>query len=56
MADADYGYVGAGPQKVNLYKQKTVVRKNIPSSQAVDQLVEVIKEYGDWFDSSEENN
>ncbi len=48
MADADYGYVGAGPGKINLYKGKTVVKKNIPEAQAVDELVNLIKENGDW--------
>lgn len=43
MADADYGYVGAGPGKVSLYKNKTCVEKNIPTSEAVDKLIELIK-------------
>jgi (E)-4-hydroxy-3-methylbut-2-enyl-diphosphate synthase len=50
MADADYGYVGTGPGKINLYKEKTVVRKNINESEAVEALVELIKENGDWQD------
>ena len=49
MADADYGYVGAAAGKVTLYKGKQVV-KNIPSEQAVDELIELIKEKGDWVD------
>ena len=48
MADADYGYVGAGPDNINLYKGKEVVRKNIPQENAVNQLIELIKEGGDW--------
>jgi (E)-4-hydroxy-3-methylbut-2-enyl-diphosphate synthase len=48
MADADYGYVGAGPGKVNLYKGKELVRKNIPQVKAVEELVSLIKEMGDW--------
>jgi len=48
MADADYGYVGAGQGKINLYKGKEVVRKNIPEEDAVNQLIELIKENGDW--------
>ncbi len=48
MADADYGYVGTGPGKINLYKEKTVVKKNIQEFEAVDALVELIKENGDW--------
>ena len=48
MADADYGYVGTGPGKINLYKEKTIVKRNIEEIQAVEALVELIKEYGDW--------
>ncbi|MBE9509351.1 MAG: (E)-4-hydroxy-3-methylbut-2-enyl-diphosphate synthase [Bacteroidetes bacterium] len=48
MADADYGYVGAGKGKITLYKKKEVVRKNIPSEDAVYELVGLIKENGDW--------
>lgn len=44
MADADYGYVGAGPGKVSLYKGKTLVKKNIPSEEAIDELLALIKE------------
>lgn len=43
MADADYGYVGAGPGKVSLYKNKTCVEKNIPTSEAVEKLIDLIK-------------
>lgn len=50
MADADYGYVGAGPDKITLYKGKEVVRKSIPSSQAVDELISLIRANGDWID------
>lgn len=42
MADADYGYVGAGPGKVSLYKGKTLVKKNIPSEHAIEELLELI--------------
>jgi len=48
MADADYGYVGAGNGKVSLYKGKEVYKKNIPESTAVDELILLIKENGDW--------
>lgn len=48
MADADYGYVGAGPGKIDLYKGKECVRKGIPTSEAVDQLLALIQENGDW--------
>lgn len=43
MADADYGYVGAGPGKVSLYKQKVCIEKNIPEDEAVDRLLEFIR-------------
>lgn len=50
MADADYGYVGTGPGKINLYKEKTVVRKNVSEDEAVDALIELIREHGDWVE------
>ena len=52
MADADYGYVGTGPGKITLYKEKTVVKKNVPESEAVDALIDLIKENGDWVEKS----
>lgn len=48
MADADYGYVGAGVGKISLYKGKECVEKNIPAEEAVSHLVELIKKCGDW--------
>eukprot|EP00804_Cyclotella_cryptica_P010998 CCRYP_017502-RA/>CCRYP_017502-RA protein AED:0.02 eAED:0.02 QI:123/1/1/1/1/1/2/167/751 len=53
MADADFGYVGTLPGKVDLYYGKEVVRKNIPNEEAVDALVELIKSYGMWKDKEE---
>ncbi len=53
MADADYGYVGSGPGKITLYKGKEVIRKNIPAKNAVDELIEIIKENGAWVEPSE---
>lgn len=50
MADADYGYVGTGPGKINLYKEKTVIRKNVSEEEAVDALIELIRENGDWVE------
>jgi (E)-4-hydroxy-3-methylbut-2-enyl-diphosphate synthase len=50
MADADYGYVGAGVGKVSLYKGKEVIIKGMPQEEAVDALVNLIKENGDWKD------
>ncbi len=51
MADADYGYVGTGPGKITLYKEKTVVKKNVPEVGAVDELIELIAEHGDWIEA-----
>lgn len=50
MADADYGYVGSGPGRITLYRNKDVVKKNVPSKQAVDELIGLIKEDGNWID------
>jgi len=50
MADADYGYVGTGPGKISLYKGKEVVKKNVTSETAVDELIGLIREHGDWVE------
>ena len=50
MADADYGYVGAEKGKVTLYKKTQAIEKNIMSDRAVDRLIDLIKENGDWVD------
>ena len=50
MADADYGYVGTGVGKITLYKGKTVVQKNIDEKDAVDALINLIREHGDWVE------
>ncbi|MCL4176241.1 MAG: (E)-4-hydroxy-3-methylbut-2-enyl-diphosphate synthase [Verrucomicrobia bacterium] len=50
MADAHFGYVGGAPGKINLYVGKTAVKFNIPEAEAVDQLVDLIKEHGKWQD------
>lgn len=50
MADADYGYVGTRPGKIHLYKEKTVIKKNVPEEEAVQELIELIKSYGDWVE------
>jgi (E)-4-hydroxy-3-methylbut-2-enyl-diphosphate synthase len=50
MADADYGYVGVGVGKITLYKGKEVVKKNIASEEAVDALIGLIKDNGDWVE------
>jgi (E)-4-hydroxy-3-methylbut-2-enyl-diphosphate synthase len=53
MADADFGYVGGAPGKVNLYVGKKAVKFNIPEGEAVDRLVDLIKEHGRWFEAEE---
>ena len=53
MADADYGYVGAGKGKVSLYKKRECIEKNIPEAEAVDRLLELIKKHGDYKDDTE---
>ena len=53
MADADYGYVGTGPGVITLYKEKEVVKRNVPSERAVDELIGLIKEHGDWVEVAE---
>ena len=50
MADADFGYVGGAPGKINLYVGKTAVKFNIPEAQAVDRLQDLIREHGKWID------
>ena len=52
MADADYGYVGAGRDKVSLYKGKECIEKNIPEEMAIEKLIALIKAHGDWSDPS----
>ena len=50
MADADYGYVGSGVDKITLYREKNIVRRNISANDAVNQLIELIKEDGNWVE------
>jgi len=50
MADADYGYVGSGVDKITLYKEKEIVKRNIPASGAVNELIELIKADGKWLE------
>lgn len=51
MADADYGYVGTGVGKITLYKGKEVVKRNIPAETAVDELISLIRDNGDWVET-----
>jgi (E)-4-hydroxy-3-methylbut-2-enyl-diphosphate synthase len=48
MADADYGYVGIGKDKIALYKGQEVVKKSVPADAAVHELIQLIKDHGDW--------
>ena len=52
MADADFGYVGSGPGKITLYRSKEIVKKNVDSEVAVDELINLLKESGAWVDPS----
>lgn len=54
MADADFGYVGSGPGKITLYKGKEVVKRNVPTEVAVDELIQLIKEHGAWTEKQVE--
>ncbi|MCW9065188.1 MAG: (E)-4-hydroxy-3-methylbut-2-enyl-diphosphate synthase, partial [Ignavibacteriaceae bacterium] len=53
MADADYGYVGSGVDKITLYRNKDIVKRSVPSSEAVDELIGIIQEDGNWSEPSE---
>ena len=53
MADADFGYVGGAPGKINLYVGKTAVKFNIPEAEAVARLTDLIREHGKWVDAPE---
>jgi (E)-4-hydroxy-3-methylbut-2-enyl-diphosphate synthase len=50
MADADFGYVGSAPGKINLFHGKTCKERNVPAEQAVERLIDLIKENGKWVD------
>jgi (E)-4-hydroxy-3-methylbut-2-enyl-diphosphate synthase len=52
MADADFGYVGSGPGKITLYKSKEIMKKNIDSNIAVNELIQLLKDSGAWIDPS----
>ncbi|MDH3267395.1 MAG: (E)-4-hydroxy-3-methylbut-2-enyl-diphosphate synthase [Ignavibacteria bacterium] len=51
MADADYGYVGSGVDKITLYRGKDIIKRSVPSSHAVDELIGLIKEDGNWSEA-----
>ncbi len=52
MADADYGYVGTGPGKITLYRGKEVVKKNVDAEDALNELIEIIREDGNWIEQN----
>jgi (E)-4-hydroxy-3-methylbut-2-enyl-diphosphate synthase len=54
MADADFGYVGGAPGKVNLYVGKTALRFNIPEAEAVDRLKDLIRDHGKWIEPAQQ--
>ena len=51
MADADFGYVGGAPGKINLYVGKQAVKFNIPEAEAVDRLIDLIREHDKWIEA-----
>jgi (E)-4-hydroxy-3-methylbut-2-enyl-diphosphate synthase len=51
MADADFGYVGSGPGKITLYKGKEIVKRNVPSETAVEELIALLKAHGAWVEA-----
>ena len=50
MADADFGYVGSGPGKITLYKGKEVMKRDVNSETAVDELISLLKEHNEWIE------
>ena len=50
MADADYGYVGSGKGKITLYKGKEIVKRGVPSAEAVEELINLIRRDGNWVE------
>ena len=56
MADADYGYVGSGKEKITLYKGQEVIKKAVPAENALDELIKLIKDNGEWVEPELINN
>ena len=56
MADADYGYVGSGKGKITLYKGQEVIKKSVPTEKALDELIMLIKENGEWIEPESINS
>jgi (E)-4-hydroxy-3-methylbut-2-enyl-diphosphate synthase len=53
MADADYGYVGSGPDRITLYRGQEIVRRNVPTAEALDALVDIMRLDGVWHDRAQ---
>lgn len=53
MADADFGYVGSGPGRITLYKGKDIMKRNVPSEIAVDELIQLLKENEVWVEAAQ---
>ncbi|WP_410222332.1 (E)-4-hydroxy-3-methylbut-2-enyl-diphosphate synthase [Pedobacter sp.] len=53
MADADYGYVGAGPDRITLYRGQEVVKKNVKTAEAINELIEIIRIDGNWIEKED---
>ena len=51
MADADYGYVGIGKDKIALYRGQNIIKKSVPAANAVNELIDLIKEDDRWFEA-----
>ncbi|MCO6466135.1 MAG: (E)-4-hydroxy-3-methylbut-2-enyl-diphosphate synthase [Bradyrhizobiaceae bacterium] len=56
MADADYGYVGSGPEKITLYRGQEIIKRAVPTSQALDELIALMKEDGRWVEPPTERS
>ena len=52
MADADYGYVGAGVGRISLYRKKECVERNLPQEEAIEHLINLLKANGEWQEPS----
>ena len=56
MADADYGYVGAAPGRITLYRGREIVERNIPQEEAIEHLIALIKADGNWVEPERKNH
>jgi (E)-4-hydroxy-3-methylbut-2-enyl-diphosphate synthase len=56
MADADYGYVGAGTGEVSLYRGRECIRRKIPEANALKEMIQIMKQFGDWKNPGDHGN